>query len=75
MAETKNIPDIVRLMAEQQNITRALELFPAAVTAGADPLAIDVRHAAMASASRPCAARAHPSRNNLPAHRVSVLDQ
>lgn len=36
MAETKNIPDIVRLMAEQQNITRALELFPAAVTAGAE---------------------------------------
>ncbi len=36
MSETSKTSDIVRLIAEQQNITRALELYPDAVKAGAE---------------------------------------
>jgi hypothetical protein len=36
MTDTSKTPDIVRLIAEQQNITRALDLYPDAVKAGAE---------------------------------------
>jgi hypothetical protein len=36
MSEASKTPDIVRLIAEQQGITRALELFPDSVKAGAE---------------------------------------
>ena len=36
MSDASKNSDIVRLIAEQQNITRALELYPDAVKAGAE---------------------------------------
>ena len=36
MADTSKTPDIVRLIAEQQGIARALEQYPDAVKAGAE---------------------------------------